>query len=147
MVTDFILVQFGEAVALYFSFLHTYTHFLIFPSVLGALFYFLGSPYSLIYSLLLLVWSTTFVEYWRVRERRLSVRWSTRGSFKVEKRRADYKPNFPWWTRELRALASVPVILLFAGVLGSLLTGIFVFEAFVTQIYTGPGHQYIVSDA
>ncbi|EIN09636.1 DUF590-domain-containing protein [Punctularia strigosozonata HHB-11173 SS5] len=140
---DRIREQFGEAVALYFSFLHTYTHFLIFPAAIGVLFYFLGAPYSLAYSILLVVWSTAFVEYWRVRERRLSVRWSTRGSFNVEKRRADYQPNFPWWKRDLRAVASVPVILLFAGVLASLLTGIFVFEAFVTQIYTGPGHQYI----
>ncbi len=42
-------------------------------------------------------------------------------------------------------LASLPIVLLFAGVLVALLTGIFVFEAFVTQLYTGPGHQYIVS--
>jgi hypothetical protein len=46
--------------------------------------------------------------------------------------------------RELRVLASVPVILLFAGILAALLTGIFVLEAFVTQLYTGPGHKYIV---
>lgn len=42
-------------------------------------------------------------------------------------------------------LASIPVITFFALVLGALLTVIFVFEAFVTQLYTGPGHKYIVS--
>ena len=42
-------------------------------------------------------------------------------------------------------VASVPVILLFAAVLAALLTAIFVFEAFVTHLYTGPGHKYIVS--
>lgn len=117
----------------------------MFPSVLGVIFYFLKSPYSPIYSTLLLLWSITFVEWWTIRERILSVRWGTRGSFKVEKRRADYVPGFPWWKRELRMVASVPVIVLFAAILGGLLTSIFVFEAFVTQLYTGPGHKYIVS--
>jgi hypothetical protein len=42
-------------------------------------------------------------------------------------------------------VASFPVILFFALVLAALLTSIFVFEAFVTQLYTGPGHKYIVS--
>ena len=42
-------------------------------------------------------------------------------------------------------VASVPVIMLFGVVLAGLLTGIFVFEAFVTHLYTGPGHKFIVS--
>lgn len=41
-------------------------------------------------------------------------------------------------------IASLPVISLFAAVLAVLLTGIFVFEAFVTQLYTGPGHRLVV---
>ena len=63
----------------------------------------------------------------------------------MEKRRFQYKAGMSWWVRELRVLASVPVILLFAGILGAILTGIFVFEAFVTELYTGPGEQLIVS--
>lgn len=118
---------------------------LIFPAVLGSIFYFFGQPYSLLYSTLLLLWSITFVEWWTIRERILSVRWGTRGSAKVEKMRASYQPGFPWWKRELRMVASIPVIFFFGVVLAALLTSIFVFEAFVTQLYTGPGHKYIVS--
>ncbi|KAG6841190.1 hypothetical protein C0991_000987 [Blastosporella zonata] len=135
--------QFGDSVALYFAFLASYTKALTFPAALGLLSYFFGTPYSPVYSSLVFVWSVVFVEWWRVRERILSLRFGTRGSFRVEKRRADYKPGFAWWKRELRILASLPVLLLFAGTLVALLTGIFVFEAFVTQLYTGPGHQYI----
>ncbi|KAJ7811213.1 calcium-activated chloride channel-domain-containing protein [Mycena olivaceomarginata] len=135
--------QFGDSVSMYFSFLHSYTQALVFPAILGVLFYFFGSPYSPIYSILIVLWSVVFVEWWRVRERKLSLRFGTRGSFRVERRRARYIDGFPWWKHELRILASLPVILLFAGVLLSILTGIFVFEAFVTQLYTGPGHQYI----
>ncbi|KAF8074650.1 calcium-activated chloride channel-domain-containing protein [Lyophyllum atratum] len=135
--------QFGDSVALYFAFLASYTKALVFPAVLGFIFYFFGAPYSPIYSSLVFVWSVIFVEWWRVHERTLSLRFGTRGSFRVEKRRAAYQPGFPWWKRELRILASLPVLLVFAGTLAALLTGIFVFEAFVTQLYTGPGHKYI----
>ncbi|KZT25216.1 DUF590-domain-containing protein [Neolentinus lepideus HHB14362 ss-1] len=140
---DKVREQFGESVALYFAFLSTYSKSLLIPSVLGAGFYYLGTPYSPIYSILIVLYSTAFVEYWRVHERILAVRWGTRGSFKVEKRRAEYQADFPWWKRELRTLASVPVIGLFSGVLAVLLTAIFVFEAFVSQLYTGPGQKWI----
>lgn len=135
--------KFGESVALYFSFLKSYTRALIFPAALGTGFYFFGTPYSPVYSSLLVVWSVVFVEWWRARERIISLRFGSRGSFRVEKRRADYDPTFSWWKREIRMLASLPVILLFAGILVTLLTAIFVFEAFITQIYTGPGHQLL----
>ncbi|KAG8220382.1 calcium-activated chloride channel-domain-containing protein, partial [Butyriboletus roseoflavus] len=137
--------QFGDSIALYFFFLTAYTRALIFPSVLGVLFYFFGTPYSVIYSTLLFIWSIVFVEWWRLQERILSVRWCTRGSFRVEKRRADYIPGFPWWRKEARKLASIPVILLFAIALSIVLTGVFILEAFVTQLYKGPGHRIVVS--
>ena len=143
---DEIKGQFGESIALYFSFLSTYTKALIGVSALGVGFYFLAEPYSTLYSTLLVLWSITFVEWWRIKQRVLSVRWGTRGSFRVEKRRAHYKP-IAWWKRDLRAVTSLPVMLFFAAILASLLTGIFVFEAFVTQLYKGPGHRLIVSIA
>ena len=62
-----------------------------------------------------------------------------------KKRQVQYKPGMSWWAGELRVLASVPVIILFAGLLSAILTVIFVFEAFVTQLYEGPGKQLIVS--
>ncbi|KAF8835484.1 DUF590-domain-containing protein [Paxillus ammoniavirescens] len=135
--------QFGDSVALYFFFLNAYTRALIFPSVLGVAFYFLGTPYSVLYSTLLFIWSVVFVEWWRLQERILSVRWCTQGSFRVEKRRADHDPSFPWYKKTARKMASIPVILLFASVLAVLLTGIFVLEAFVTQLYKGPGHRIV----
>lgn len=40
-------------------------------------------------------------------------------------------------------MAGLPVILLFATILAAILTGIFVLEAFVTELYKGPGHRYV----
>ena len=136
-------LQFGDSIALYFNFLSFYTKHLIFISAAGVLFYFFSPPYSTLYSSFLLLWSITFVEWWRIRQRQLSVGWGTKGSFRVEKRRAQYVP-LSWWRKDLRLLASLPVILFFASVLAVLLTGIFVLEAFVAHLYTGTGHQLIV---
>lgn len=143
--------QFGEAIALYFAFLSSYALSLVYIAGLGIAFYLLRMPYSSIYSTLLVLWSTFFVEFWRIKERILSVRWGTRGSFRVERHRAQFKDaggkglGFPWWKRDTRIFASLPVILLFAGVLAAFLTMNFLLEAFVTQLYTGPGQKIIVS--
>ncbi|KAL5513194.1 hypothetical protein ACEPAH_3592 [Sanghuangporus vaninii] len=146
---DKIKDQFGEAVALYFAFLSSYTLSLIYIAALGIAFYLLRMPYSAIYSTLLVLWSTFFVEFWRIRERVLSVRWGTRGSFRVERRRAQFKDaggkglQFPWWKRDFRIFASLPVILLFSVALAVFLTANFLLEAFVTQLYNGPGQKII----
>jgi hypothetical protein len=149
---DVIKDQFGEAVALYYSFLSSYARALVFPAFIGVAFWKFENPYSPVYSVLVVIWSVIFVEWWRICERKLSVRWGTRGAAKVEKIRIQYHPTkhvdndeedagFPWWKREFRVVTSFPVIGTAALLLAMLLTGIFVLEAFVTQLYTGPGHQ------
>jgi len=142
---------------MYFAFLSSYTQSLIFPAILGLLFWFYARPYSPLYSFLISLWSLSWVEWWRIRERALSVHWGTLGSFRAEKRRAQFRGEqgksnegaeeqvFPWYKREMRILASIPIILAFSIILGALMTAIFVFEAFVTQLYQGPLHNYIVS--
>ncbi|KZV98738.1 DUF590-domain-containing protein [Exidia glandulosa HHB12029] len=144
--------QFGEEVALYFSFLSFYAKSLWFPSGLGLLFFVLGKSYNIVYSLLLCLWAVTFVEWWSIRERVLAIRWGCQGAALVERRRPEFiasvraddpdDEDFPWWKREVRTLASIPVILAFAAMLATLLTAIFVFEAFITVLYTGPLHEY-----
>ena len=140
-------LKFGEPVALYFAFLSSYTRALLFISVAGLANYYFGQAYSILYSSFLFLWSLVFVEYWRVRERIYSAAWGCLGSVRVEHHRPRYVEGHPWWKRELKVLVSVPVIALFATVLAVLLTAIFVLEAFVTALYTGPGHRYIVSSS
>ncbi|KAG8732544.1 hypothetical protein FRC11_012745 [Ceratobasidium sp. 423] len=157
---DKIRDNFGESLALYFSFLSFYTQALFVPATLGLIAWVLKTPYHPLYSLSLSLWAITTVDIWRVRERALSVRWGTHGITRVERRRvefiatstqdqsddniaADADVLFPWWKREFRMALSVPVIGLFGVLLGALLTAIFLFEAFVTQLYNGPGKNYI----
>ncbi|CAE7231774.1 unnamed protein product [Rhizoctonia solani] len=157
---DKIRDNFGESLALYFSFLSFYTRALFVPAILGLVAWVLKAPYHPLYSLSLSLWAITTVDVWRVCERALSVRWGTHGVARVERRRVEFaaisnqdqsEDNiaaeadvlFPWWKREFRMALSVPVIGLFGALLGGLLTAIFLFEAFVTQLYDGPGKSYI----
>lgn len=131
---------------MYFAFLSFYLRSLVPPAILGVFGYFFLDAFDPIYSVLLLIWSVTFVEWWSITERKLAVRWGVRGASKVEILRAEYNPaGDVWWKKELKTIASVPVIAVFAAALVALMTAIFVFEAFITRLYDGPGKQHIVS--
>ncbi|KAH6916436.1 calcium-activated chloride channel-domain-containing protein [Coprinopsis sp. MPI-PUGE-AT-0042] len=135
--------EFGDALAYYFGFLSSYTSFLAFPAALGVFAHYFLLPFSPAYSILIALWATFFIEWWRVREQTLGLRFGTRNSFRVEKRRAQYKPGLSWWQREFRMLLTVPVIVAFGATLVAILTATFVFEAFITHLYQGPGQQLI----
>ena len=137
---------------LYFHFLATYAKALTVISAIGGGFWLFGASYSPYYSIALVLWSTIFVEYWKVVERKISVRWGTYGAFRVEKLRHDYKsdggsPLQKDLNRAARVAASIPVILGFVAALAGILTALFAIEAFVTRLYAGPLHQHVVSRA
>lgn len=131
---------------MYFAFLSFYLRSLIPPAALGVFAFFFLGAFSSLYSVVVLIWSLVFVEWWSIKERKLSVRWGVRGASNVELLRAQYNPEGDvWWKRELKMIASLPVIIIYAALLITLMTSIFIFEAFITQLYNGPGHQHIVS--
>ncbi|CDS01550.1 related to IST2-Plasma membrane protein that may be involved in osmotolerance [Sporisorium scitamineum] len=154
---DSIREHFGEDVALYFGFLNCYFQALAPAALLGLSFWLLGKPFSLIYSLGLVTWSCLFVELWRMKERKLAVRWGTLGVSQVDRRRHDFIPRttridpateepeevFEWWRRELRVILSLPTVAFFASVLAATMTLMFVVEIFVTQLYHGPLKQAV----
>lgn len=104
---------------------------------------------------------------WRVKERKLAVRWGTRGceSVAVGRLRPEYVASLGLeeqkagggektvdairagndLKRDAKMAASVPVIIACGVGLGTVLSGIFVLEAFVTQVYEGFGAGVVVS--
>ena len=135
---------------LYFRFLATYAKALTVISAIGGGFWLFGAAYSPYYSAALVLWATTFVEYWKIVERKIAVQWGTYGAFRVEKLRHDYindgsSPLQKDLKRAGRVAASIPVILGFVAVLAGILTTLFAIEAFITRLYTGPLHQHVVS--
>ncbi|KAK7028171.1 hypothetical protein VNI00_014986 [Paramarasmius palmivorus] len=133
--------QFGEQVALYFAFLHTYTYFLAFPAGIGLLFYIYGSKYgngygyNPIYSTLLVLWCIVFTEYWRIKERLILTRF---GSYISTNTTNTKKTTTPWYTHYLKSLSTIPILALCSTLLITLLTALFILEAFVSHLYTGP---------
>lgn len=153
---------------LYFDFLTTYTLSLLPLSLISTLVYFLtpADSYPPFYALILSLYSTIFVAFWRIKERKLAVRWGTRGSesVAVSRLRSEYvasvgldKPSARGvdlvdtiqagndLKRDLKVALSVPVIIACGIGLGCVLMGIFVLEAFVAEVYEGVGKRVVVS--
>ena len=81
---DAISAYFGEGVAFYFAFLGFYTLWLLVPTVLGAVLFVsqlshtsLDSPLVPFFCVLMSLWASFFIEYWRRRQAVLSNRWGT----------------------------------------------------------------------
>jgi hypothetical protein len=155
-------------VHLYFDYLTTYTLSLLPLSLISVLIYFLtpGDSYPPFYAFVLSLYSTIFVAVWRIKERKLAVRWGTRGSesVAVSRLRPEYVAKLGLdkqhasgegavdtiqagndLRRDVKVAASVPIIILCGVGLGVVLMGIFLLEAFVAQVYDGVGKQVVVS--
>lgn len=111
-------------------------------------------------------------EGWRIKERQLSVQFGTFRVTKVNRLRGEYLRSLPgtyggaapsitaidalnashsvtgdptFVGREIKIFSSVPIIAGLGFVLGALLTAIFIFEAFLSKLYDGPGKAALVS--
>ena len=131
-----------------------------------------GWSWSWLYAAIVGIWGITVTEGWRIKERKLSVQFGTFRVTKVDRLRAEYLRSLPgtyggaapsitaidalnashsvtgdptFIGREVKILTSVPVIAGLGLVLGALLTAIFIFEAFLSKLYDGPGKSVLVS--
>eukprot|EP00834_Sanchytrium_tribonematis_P000596 NODE_11_length_54881_cov_1.430718.p9 type:complete len:539 gc:universal NODE_11_length_54881_cov_1.430718:12319-13935(+) len=83
---------FGEKIALYFAFMGFYMKWLIFPSIFGIISLVIGlnnpdlatnitvifdTPFTMAYAVLMGLWSTTFLEFWKRRQNFLAYQWKT----------------------------------------------------------------------
>lgn len=141
---------------MYFAFLRSYFAALVPPSVVGFMTWAAGGSFSPLYSFAIVLWSVLFVEWWRIRERILAVRWGTynaslatpRAQFKgivdkIDPITGEQKKSQPWHVTELRQLFSVPILLGAAAVLIFCICGIFTTEVLLTEVYTGPGQAVL----
>ncbi|CAG8502519.1 6707_t:CDS:2, partial [Scutellospora calospora] len=117
--------HFGEKIAYYFAFLQFYCKWLVIPSIVGIVSHFSGAKYSIPFSIFTVIWSLTFVEFWRRKEYELAVWWGVRNFSRVERRRPEFReerfitdpvtgeqvPYFSPWKRWLRRTIAAPVIM------------------------------------
>ncbi|KAJ5101337.1 hypothetical protein NUU61_003559 [Penicillium alfredii] len=154
---DTIRALFGEKVAFYYAFIHCYSLFLVVPAALGIVGWLYLGPYSITYGALLCIWCIVFVEYWKIREADLSLRWGVKGVGRLKVNRIQYKWDkevkdritgqtkrvFPGWKQFLRQLLLVPFASVAAVALGSLIVVTFASEVFISEVYAGPFKEYL----
>ncbi|KAG9306899.1 hypothetical protein G9A89_002568 [Geosiphon pyriformis] len=150
--------HFGEKIAFYFAFLQFYCLWLIAPSVAGLLTYLFLNDYSIPFAVFTVIWSVIFTEFWRRKERELSIWWGVHNFSRVEQRRPTFQqealiqnpitgelqPYFPFWKRWLRRIIAAPVILLFSLILAAVLIIYIVLELIISEYYTGPFRNQVV---
>lgn len=154
---DELKAHLGGRVALYFAFLCFYFKSLLFPSVVGFIFWVAGLSFHPILGFALTGWSLLMVESWRLRERALSVHWGSYNIEKVEVQRAGFRgdgleidpvtgvTHEKWRFRKTltRSLAVVPIYFAFVGILGAIIAVIYMIETVLGEVYDGPGKKVL----
>lgn len=147
----------GAKIAFYFAFIQTYFRSLAFPCGAGIFAWAFLPKYSLFFALVIGVWCTVFLEYWKIKQADLAIRWDVRGVSELKVNRPKFRPEkekidaagriiqyFPRWKRIVRQLAVIPFVLLSTIFLGALISIVFTIETFVSEAYEGPYKFYLV---
>lgn len=127
------------------------------PAVLGVVGWMYLGPYSIVYGSALCVWCVVFVEYWKIRETDLSLRWGVKGVGGLKVNRVQYhwekeirdpvsgqvRHVFPGWKQFLRQLLMIPFASIASIALGSLIVVTFASEVFISEVYNGPMKSYL----
>ncbi|KAH7079673.1 calcium-activated chloride channel-domain-containing protein [Paraphoma chrysanthemicola] len=146
----------GAKIAFYFAFLQTYFRSLAFPCIAGIFAWAVLPKYSLLFALVVGVWCTVFLEYWKIKQTDLAIRWNVRGVGDLKLNRPQFQFDreivdsagrvrhyFPRWKRVLRQLVVIPFVFVSTIFLGLLITLVFVIETFISEAYEGPYKFYL----
>lgn len=145
-------------VAFYFAYMQTYLLFLTFPAVTGIAAWAFLPKYSLVYAVLTLLGCTVFLEYWKILQADLSIRWDVKSVAAIKVNRPKYKYEktivdasgrtkhyYPKWKSISRQFLQIPFFVFCLITLGAIITLVFAIEVLVSEAYHGPYQQYLVS--
>ncbi|KAG5780917.1 hypothetical protein H9Q69_010733 [Fusarium xylarioides] len=146
----------GSKVAFYFAFIQAYLLFLTFPAITGVIAWLWLPRYSLAYGILTSVWCTVFLEYWKIQEIDLSLRWNVKGIHHVKVNRPQFKYDyeyvdeggrkhyhFPRWKKVVRQLLQIPFLIVAFLALGVTIIAVFTIEILISETYAGPYKDYL----
>ncbi|KAL5116585.1 hypothetical protein ACEQ8H_005463 [Pleosporales sp. CAS-2024a] len=146
----------GTKIAFYFAFIQTYFRSLAFPCAAGIFAWAFLSKYSLLFAIIIGIWCTVFLEYWKIKQTDLAIRWKVRGVENLKVNRPQFRYDkeivdaagrirhiFPRWKRLLRQLIVIPFVLVSTALLGILIALVFVIETYINEAYDGPYKFYL----
>lgn len=147
---------FGPKVAMYFAFLQTYIAFLFFPAIAGFFAWLFLPKYSLGYALVIELWCIVFLEYWKLQEVDLGIRWNVKGVGTLKVNRPGFKPDKVTkdehgmvqhhYSRWKQVMWQTPQIPFFVGALvclGGIIAVVFALEILISEAYEGPYKYYL----
>ncbi|GLV46184.1 Abnormal X segregation [Carabus blaptoides fortunei] len=119
-----IRLYFGEAIALYFTFLGFYTTALLVPMLLGFIQLLMSTETVPFFCVFNVVWVTVFLEVWKRRSNELAFSWGTIGMTSLDEPRPNYhgqmgrdpvsgkiQPQYPRWKTNVKMyLISIPIV-------------------------------------
>jgi hypothetical protein len=136
--------------------MQTYLLFLSFPAITGFLAWMFLPRYSLAYAIVTLFGCTVFLEYWKIQQLDLSMRWNVKGVGKIKVNRPAFRYEkvivdaagrtthyFPRWKFVLRQMIQIPFFLVAFLVLGAIISGVFLVEVLISEAYSGPWQWYL----
>ncbi|RDA86280.1 hypothetical protein CP532_5683 [Ophiocordyceps camponoti-leonardi (nom. inval.)] len=146
----------GPKTAFYFAFTQTYILFLHFPAITGLLARVFLPSYSQLYTFVTCLWCIVFVEYWKLKQLDLSMRWGVKGVGRLTTDRPQFfydgvvvdeagrtRHYYPKWKQISRRLIQVPFILVATLSLGALIAIVFAIEVLISEAYDGPYKSYL----
>lgn len=115
-------------------------------------------PYSITFAIVNCLWCVVFVEYWRLKETDLSIRWGVKGVGVLKVNRVQYhwekevldritgevRKVFPAQKQLMRQLLQLPFTLLASLALGTLIIITFAMEVIIGELYHGPFKYFLV---
>ncbi|KEY66283.1 hypothetical protein S7711_02747 [Stachybotrys chartarum IBT 7711] len=153
---DQIRSLFGVKVAFYFAYMQTYLAFLLFPALTGIYAWFFLPKYSLIYSVITLLGCTVFLEYWKIKQSDLAIRWNVQGVGRAKVNRANFQSHgttvddagrirhhFPKRKYIARQMLQVPFFILALICLGVVISLVFSIEVLISEVYDGAYKFYL----
>lgn len=154
---DHIRDLFGSKVAFYFAFMQTYFLFLFFPAIVGVLTFQFLPKCSLTFAIVNLLGCVVFLEYWKIKQADLSMRWNVKGVGPIKVNRPNFhyettvveasgriRHYYPKWKAIMRQILQLPFFLVALVVLGAIIMAVFAIEVIISEEYEGPWKRLLV---
>lgn len=141
---EFVLENFGSKYAFYHYFINSYIAWLFPLAVIGFVCNIIFLRYSIVFTVINLIWSIAFYLNWKLTQSKLAKKWGlSKNIHKLERPTSVENLNEPSYKILLKELGFIPTALVFVCILVLCQFFCFTVEIFLNEIYDGPLKPYL----